>query len=255
MKTVLNRVAIAGAMLLSLSIPSLAEKIEKLSIRSRDQELHLYGTPGNPPVILGSGDLGWSGLVVHVAEFLEKNGYFVIGLNSKAYLSSFTNGNSTLSPESVPQDYLTLIGYAKRSGLAAPILAGISEGAGLSVLAATDPKVKQAVRGILALGLPDWNELGWRFGDFTIWITRKNPKEPGFKVSEIIGKISPVPLAEIHATHDEFLSVEQAKSMVASAGEPKRMWIIEAGNHRFSNARDELDRTLLEALAWMTQPR
>jgi hypothetical protein len=43
--------------------------------------------------------------------------------------------------------------------------------------------------------------------------------------------------------------------MIAKAAEPKRMWIIEADNHRFSNARDELDRILLEALAWIRQTR
>jgi fermentation-respiration switch protein FrsA (DUF1100 family) len=70
-------------------------------------------------------------------------------------------------------------------------------------------------------------------------------------VEDIIDKVSPIPLAEIHSTHDEFLPVEQAKTMFARAGEPKRMWIIEAANHRFSNNRPELDRKILEALAWI----
>jgi dienelactone hydrolase len=236
-------------------LPAYAQNSANLDLRGHVQKLRIYGVPGNPPIILSSGDLGWSGLVVHVAEFLEKKGYFVIGLDSKDYLSGFTDRKSTLSPDSVPGDYLALIEHAKRSGPGSPVLAGISEGAGLSVLAATDPKVKQTVRGILALGLPDWSELAWRWEDFTIWITKKNPKEPGFQVSDIIGRVSPVPLAEIHSTHDEFLPLEKAKSMIASAGEPKRMWVIEAENHRFSNAREDLDRTILEALAWIVQPR
>jgi hypothetical protein len=235
--------------------PAPAQTTANLTIRDRNQELHLYGTPGNPPVILGSGDLGWAGLVVHVAEFLERNGYYVVGLNSKAYLTSFTTKNSGLTTGDVPKDYLALVEYARRSGSARPILAGISEGAGLSVLAATDPQVQQSVLGILALGLPDQNELGWKWQDFTIWITKKAPNEPGFRVSEIIREVSPVPLAEIHATHDEFLSIEKAKDMIGLAGEPKRMWTIEADNHRFSNARGELDRVVLEALAWIRQSR
>jgi hypothetical protein len=39
--------------------------------------------------------------------------------------------------------------------------------------------------------------------------------------------------------------------MFARAGEPKKMWIIEAANHRFSDNRDELDKKLLEALQWI----
>jgi hypothetical protein len=243
------------AMLLCFSCSAAAQTSAHLTIRGQSQELHLYGAPGNPPIILGSGDLGWAGLVVHVAEFFSKCGYYVLGINSKSYLTGFTGKTSALSPEDVQKDYGTLIEYARGSNTTAPILAGVSEGAGLSVLAATDPKVKQGIRGILALGLPDQNELGWKWQDFTIWITKKPPNEPGFRVSDIINKVSPVPLAEIHATHDEFLSIDKAKEMIAKAAEPKRMWIIEADNHRFSNARDELDRILLEALAWIRQTR
>jgi hypothetical protein len=251
----MNKAKIFFVMLFLPPFSAAAETTTNFAIRGQNQELHLYGTAGNPTIILGSGDLGWSGLVVHVAEFLQKNNYYVIGFNSKAYLASFTTKDSALSPEDVPKDYLKLIEYAKRSKAAPPILAGISEGAGLSVLAATDPQIKQTIRGLLALGLPDQNELGWKWRDFTIWVTKKIPNEPSFRVSGIINKVSPVPLAEIHSTHDEFLSIEKAKDMIALAGEPKRMWTIEADNHRFSNARDELDRAVLEALAWIRQPR
>jgi hypothetical protein len=47
-------------------------------------------------------------------------------------------------------------------GRAQPILVGVSEGAGLSVLAATDPATRSAIGGVIGLGLPDINELGWR---------------------------------------------------------------------------------------------
>ena len=40
---------------------------------------------------------------------------------------------------------------------------GVSEGAGLSVLAATDPLTKTETLGVVGLGLPDLNELGWRW--------------------------------------------------------------------------------------------
>jgi hypothetical protein len=224
---------------------------ESVTIRGRTQQLHLIGQKGNAPIILSSGDLGWAGLVVHVAAHLSGQGYYVIGFNTKAYLSSFTTKNNTLAPQDVPADYLTLIEYAKQASAVKPILAGISEGAGLSVLAGCKPEVKSRVQGVLGLGLPDQNELGWKWQDFTIWITKKSPNEPGFMVEDIISGVSPLPLAEIHSTHDEFLPLEQAKRMFSLAGNPKKMWIIEAANHRFSDNRSELDRCLLEALAWI----
>jgi len=222
-----------------------------ISIRGKLQQLVLYGTRGNPPIVLSSGDLGWAGLVEHVAEFLSGRGYFIVGVNSKAYLSSFTTKTSALNPQDVPRDYLALIDFARQGNSAKPLLAGVSEGAGLSVLAATEASIKAGISGILALGLPDQNELGWKWQDFTIWITKRSPNEPSFMVEDIIQRISPTPLAEIHSSHDEFLPLEQAKAMFSRASEPKRMWVIEAANHRFSNNRDGLDLRILEALRWI----
>jgi virulence protein VirJ len=232
-----------------------AESLSNIALRGNNQQLHLYGSREGSPVILSSGDLGWAGLVTHVAEFLSDQGYFIVGFNSRAYLESFTSMASALKPQDVPQDYRALIDFGAQGSSSRPILAGVSEGAGLSVLAATDPLVRTSVRGVLGLGLPDQNELGWKWQDFTIWITKKTPNEPSFMVEDIIAKMSPLPLAEIHSTHDEFLPLEQAKTMFARAGEPKRMWAIEAANHRFSNNRVELNRVLLEALEWIKNPR
>lgn len=232
-----------------------SQETRNFTLRGRPQQLHLYGPAGGTPIVLSSGDLGWAGLVAHVAEFLSARGYYVLGFNSRAYLAGFTSKDSALDPRDVPGDYRSLVAMARHNSAIKPVLAGVSEGAGLSVLAATDPAIKSEVQGILCLGLPDQNELGWKWQDFTIWITKKTPNEPSFMVEDIIQKVSPIPLAEIHSTHDEFLPLQQAKSVFARAGEPKRMWVIEAANHRFSDNRDELDRRVLEALQWIKAPR
>ena len=237
--------------LAALSLIAASSSPDSVDIRGRTQDLHLYGPGGGDPIILSSGDLGWTGLVVHVAELLADHGYYVIGFSSKAYLTSFTTKDSTLAPKDVPQDYAKLIEYARQKSAAKPILAGVSEGAGLSVLAAANPAVKGSIRGVLGLGLPDENELGWKWQDFTIWITKKKPNEPGFSVTNIISAVSPAPLAEIHSTHDEFLPLDKAKAMFSLAGNPKKMWVIEASNHRFSDNRPELYRCILEALQWI----
>jgi hypothetical protein len=33
---------------------------------------------------------------------------------------------------------------------------------------------------------------------------------------------------------------------------PKRLWVLNASDHRFSDNLDELDRCLLEAITWVT---
>jgi hypothetical protein len=246
----MGRIIVFAALLLIANSGN-AQIRKTINFRGNPQQINIYGSPSNSPVILSSGDLGWAGLVVHVAELLSSRGYYVIGLNSKSYLASFTTKSSTLKPADVPGDFRTLLAFIGKNVSAKPILVGISEGAGLSVLAATDPDVQSGIQGILALGLPDQNELGWKWQDFTIWITKKTPDEPSFMVEDIINRVSPVPLAEIHSTHDEFLPLAEAKAMFLRAGEPKKMWVIESSNHRFSENRPELDRRIFEAIEWM----
>lgn len=41
--------------------------------------------------------------------------------------------------------------------------------------------------------------------------------------------------------------------MLEQAREPKRLWIVNAANHRFSDNLAEFDRVLFEAIAWMTE--
>ena len=107
----------------------------------------------------------------------------------------------------------------------------------------------------MALGLPDLNELGWRWRDSIIYITKKTPNEPTFSAREVVGRVSPVPLAALHSTHDEFVALPMIQEILAQAREPKRLWVIEAADHRFSDNRPEFQRRLKEAIAWIESQR
>ena len=131
------------------------------------------------------------------------------------------------------------------------MLVGVSEGAGLAVLAAADPAVKPAVLGVVGLGLPDQTELGWHFRDSLIYVTHKAPKEPGFSAAEAVARLAPLPLAQLHSTHDEYVPLEEARRVYERAGAPKRLWVIEASDHRFSNRATEFSARLIEAMDWV----
>ena len=222
-------------------------------LRGRSQIVHVYGDRNGTPVIVSSGDGGWIHLGPHVAETLAARGYFVVGFNVKAYLESFTNDAHTLRVDEVPSDYLALVEYATRGSAMRPILIGVSEGAGLSVLAAVDPDMQRRIAGVVALGLPDRNELGWRWKDSLIYVTHGVPNEPTFSVSDLVGKLTPVPLAAIHSTSDEFVPESDVRKLMARASEPKRLWMVTASDHRFSGNVPEFDRRLLESIEWVRQ--
>jgi hypothetical protein len=230
-----------------------AQATEKLLLRGRVQTLRVYGPVDGEPVVVSSGDGGWIHLGPHVAETLSSNGFFVVGFDVRAYLEGFTSGKDALSSEQEPGDYRALAEFAARRTSKKPILIGVSEGAGLSVLAATDPQTKSEIAGVVALGLPDLNELGWRLKDCLIYVTHGVPNEPTFSTASLVDRVAPVPLGAIHSTRDEFVPLAEAQRVLQGAGEPKKLWIVKASDHRFSDNQAEFDRRLLEAVAWVKQ--
>lgn len=249
------RLAIALVAVLAAAAPRAgAQTIETVTIRGHQQRLHVFGTRGTgSPVLLSSGDGGWMHLAPRVADRLAAKGYFVVGFDAKAYLEEFTSGSTTLRPEEVPADYRVLAEYAARGSSKKTMLMGVSEGAALSVLAAADPLTKASIAGVVSLGLSDRNELGWRWKDSIIYLTHGVPNEPTFSVASLVDKISPLPLAEIHSSRDEFAPVAEAQKIVEKANPPKRLWVVEASDHRFSGNFAELERRLFEAIEWVNQ--
>jgi fermentation-respiration switch protein FrsA (DUF1100 family) len=233
------------------------QSVHRLMIRGHPQQLELYGPSNGTPVVVSSGDGGWVHLGPHVAELLAARGFYVVGLDVKFYLASFTTDTSRLRPADEPGDYKTLAAFASAATGQKPILVGVSEGAGLSVLAATDADTKAAVSGVIALGLPDLNELGWRWKDSVIYLTHRAPNEPTFSAAAAVAAIAPLPLAFVQSTHDEFVPLPETHRIFAQASEPKRLWVVEAANHRFSNNLPEFDARLMEAIEWVrhNQPR
>jgi hypothetical protein len=229
------------------------QTIDQVQVRGHAQSVHLYGVTNARPIIVSSGDGGWIHLGPHVARLLAAHGYFVVGFDVRAYLTSFTSGAATLDAGEEPTDFRTLSQYATRFVRAKPILIGISEGAGLSVLAASDPLARRSIAGVIAIGLPDRNELGWRLRDSVIYLTHGVPNEPMFSAASIVGKVSPLPLALLHSTHDEFVPLTEAQRLLGLGGEPRRLWVVPASDHRFSDNLSEFDQRLLEAIDWVAE--
>jgi fermentation-respiration switch protein FrsA (DUF1100 family) len=247
-----------GSVVLALLMASAAAPgaTTVVTIRGRPQTLHLYGPPDGDPVVVASGDGGWVHLAPQVSELLGGRGYSVVGVDSKAYLSSFTAHDRTLSPSEVPADFRAFVDAARRGRDLRTLLVGVSEGGGLSVLAASDPGLQDALLGVLGLGLPEVNELGWRFRDSMTYLTKRTPDEPLFHASDYLARLGPIPLAAIHSRRDEYVPLETTERLLAGPGGPHRLWVIDAADHRFSDRPQELASKIDEAIAWIeAQPR
>ena len=240
---------------------SLAAAGEHVDFPLRGQ--HLTLTIYRPPpahgpvegtVIMGSGDVGWVGLSVSMAEFLSDAGYVVVGVNSREYLGAFTTrSGGHLLPTEVQTDYAALAAFLRARGLLTGpvVVSGVSEGAGLAVLAAAAPVNHSWIQGVITMGLPAVNELAWRWSDFTSWITKRDSGEPSVAAREYLPSISPVPLYMIQSTRDEYVTERDYRALEAAARPPKKLALIDAANHRFTDKIQDLRAQYIAALAWI----
>ena len=228
-----------------------------IPVRGQTMTVRVYvpstSVPIRGTVLLGSGDVGWVGLATTLAEFLSDHGYIVAGINSRQYLAAFADGQKHLEVQDVPLDYNVVATTLRaREWLVRPvILAGVSEGAALAVAAAASPATHAWADGVVTMGLPPTAELAWRLKDVFAWITKKDADEPSFSPHEIIARISPLPVVLIHSTRDEYVDEADYRRFHSMARDPKRLVLIEAANHRFTDKMPQLKEHLLLGLAWL----
>ena len=230
-----------------------------ITIRGKALTLETYPPAGTPrgTVFMGSGDVGWVGLAVDLAEFLQKQGYFVVGINVRQYLASFTAGSDHVMPADIPGDLAAMAQVMRdRKTFWSPVIvAGVSEGAAIAVVAGSSKNNHGWITGVITMGLPPTAELAWRWSDIGSWITKKDPNEPEFEPRLYIGDVSPLPLYMIQSTKDEYVREADYRMFESSARAPKRLVLIEASNHRFTDKLPELRAQFLAGLAWILEPK
>ena len=249
----------ALTVLLTWVSPASAASSEKLdvTVRGRTVTITIYKPKTAPrgTIIMGSGDVGWVGLAVSMAEELSAQGYLVAGVNARQYLAAFTAAKSHLQPSDVPADYRVFVDRLKeRHLLIRPVIvSGVSEGAALAVLAASDPKNHAWIDGVITMGLPATAALAWRWADLWASAMKRDADEPSFPVADYLPAASPVPLYMIQSKKDEYVTPADYERYTTVAKEPKQLVLIDASNHRFTDRRPELSRAFAAGLEWIAK--
>jgi type IV secretory pathway VirJ component len=232
------------------------EKVD-VTVRGKTITLTIYQPTTAPrgTIVMASGDVGWVGLAVSMAEELSAEGYIVVGVNARQYLAAFSAGTDSLQPKDVPADFRVLADRLREKHLLVrPVVeAGVSEGAAIAVLAASDPKNRAWIDGVLTIGLPATAELAWHWSDLWASAMKKDADEPSFSVADFLPGVSPLPLCMIQSKKDEYITPAEYERLRAIARDPKRQVVIDASNHRFTDRRRELGSAVAAGLDWIAK--
>jgi hypothetical protein len=86
--------------------------------------------------------------------------------------------------------------------------------------------------------------LAWHWTDIGAAITKAVPSEPTFKSADYISKVSPLPLFLVASTSKEYISPKGTQALFSAAGEPKRLVMINARDHKYSGNVEGLKRNV-----------
>jgi hypothetical protein len=138
------------------------------------------------------------------------------------------------------------------------VLTGWSRGASLAVLAAAEPETDRGITGVVAIGLPRYEQLDVEPGDDGDPTEPPEATAPGrghtpahdLFMYPLLARIAPRRCAVVQASGDRYLPAAQARALFGDDTGLRRFFAVEADNHRFGGGKDALRQALLDALAW-----
>lgn len=213
--------------------------------------------PGTPLLLYATGDGGWRGPDRDVYEHMIHWGYPVAGFSALAYIKHIGYVSGTTTPERLARDYLRLIAFAKSAlGLPAEtrtILVGVSRGAGLSVVAASEDEVRKQVEGVEAVALIHEEEYVRHYRVHRGQVRGDTPARElvAFDNYASLELLSSLPVAVIQSTGDGYLPAADARELFGPDSALRRLIPIEATNHSFRGGRQALFDQMVASLDWI----
>ncbi len=233
-----------------------------LTLYRRPLEIRCSRAGGPDPsclVVYATGDGGWRGLDEQLYEWFSEEGYAVAGFSSRSYLKNLGYVSDTTTPERLVEDFRLIIDFAEgRLGLPAStpvILAGLSRGAGLSVVAAGEGELKPRLAGLLAVALTREEEYvrhyGWRDRRGSAGTPKRELVE--IKTYDYLSRLSGFPVMVIQSTGDNYVTADAARELFGPDTPLRRLRAVDARNHRFSGGCEALHSEALAGLAWIRE--
>lgn len=253
----LNRAAAAG--LVALLFPAIASgDARHVTLSSQTANVRVQtprGARHSAVVVLASGAGRWRRLTSALGDRLSADGYAVISLDARSYVIEATRRSGGLAPAAVGEDYLAILRYADEwfPGRHRVFLLGVSEGAGLALVAAADPRVRALLAGVVGVETPPTVSLRYPYWKWTTWITHQDMENRSVAMADYVAAVAPIPVASIYGTSATGGLTEMAQRTFESGGEPRRLVVIGTDRPQFDDARQALFEALYDCFAWSTR--
>jgi len=268
-RVVLRAVWLGSTLLFGLRLQTLGNgregnlklRVQKIGLHGKSLDLHLGGDPATQNakimVLYGSGDGGWFGPAVHMFKDIVRLGYPAAGFSTRAYLKAVSNSGAPVSLDEVADDYESIV-QAAHQALDLPqemptVLTGWSRGAAFAVLVAAQKRPDLRLAGVVAIGLPDKEELKLRIHHRKILVANfpSGRQHIIFDTYDRISAVAPLPLSLIQATHDDYLPAQAARVLFGPDSVSDRFFPVEANDHKFGGGQPAFVASLRESLAWI----
>jgi dienelactone hydrolase len=241
--------------------PAGVERSASVILHGKALDLHLSAPLGGPTadalVLYASGDGGWFGAAVDMFHRIGGAGYYTVGFSAKAFLKIDRRPDTPMNAEQLAAEYVQILDTARRDLHLQPgtevILTGWSRGAAFAVLAASAQGAPRGLRGVLAIGLSEGEdlEINGPADESDDGVATEAHDHWPFEPYALMALL-PFRCAVIQATQDNFLVAARARTLFGSDTEKRRLYAVDARNHRFSGGKDAFDRALIDALGWIT---
>lgn len=208
-----------------------------------------------PLLVYATGDGGMHRKDLDTYRHLAALGDPIVGFDAHDYVKHLGRGAATTTPEQLAHDYTRMIVLARQvlgvDDSRPVVLVGVSRGAGLTVVAAG--RLQAMIAGVVAVALTQEEE-------YVRWYRHLPlPHEARQAVMvdmyEYLAELGDLPIAVIQSTHDRYLPAAKAREQFGPDTAFRWFQSIDALNHNFGGARDQMYAAIQEALAWvMTRP-
>jgi type IV secretory pathway VirJ component len=222
----------------------------KVATSRGEFDLVVYAPPGatktggsRPVVLLVSGEGGWKSFDILLSGYLTDDGFWVGGVDAKAYFSDPQDDRGLLAGDM--RGYAVALNAAAGRPPDAPlILVGYSFGADLAPWISGAPGWGGRIKGQLLIGPDENGSLQYRITEM-LGITYK---DHSFSVADALRSSSGVPTVFIHGEKDGW---SKSPGLLAVTAEPKKMLSVPGATHHFGGHLDELRAALKDGMRFI----